>query len=249
MSKMFGNLSTEGAEKAGDVLGGGRVVFETDAYEAKIKMAYVGKSQSSDAQGINLILDIGGQEFSPRAIYITNRNGENFYKDKNDGSKKLLPGFEQIDELCLVTTGQELSEQDVQEKTIEIYNFDEKKMVPTNMPVLVDLIGKDVIVCIEKQNIDKTKKEGDAYVPTGETVDVNEIAKFVHLESRMTVTEAREELDEPVFLDKWVEKNKGNTRQRAKGAQGKSGAPGRSGGSNGAPAPGAGKPKTSLFGK
>lgn len=241
--KMFGNLSTDGAEASGDRLGGGGVL-DTNAYDGIVKLAYAGKS-SGGAHSVTVHIDFGGHEYR-ETFYVTNKAGDVFYVDKNDKTKRrLLPGFESVDELCLVTTGQSLTEQVTEEKVVKLYDFEEKREVPTNVPVLVDLIGKPVTVGILRQTVDKTQKDNAGnYVPTGETRDENVADKFFHAETKRTVTEFRENIEEAVFYPKWVEKNKGKTRNRAKGAEGKTGAPGRM-----APAANtASQPKTSLFG-
>lgn len=246
MTKMFGNLTTDGLEETGDRLGGG-FLFESGVYTGTVKMAYAGTSgaQGSQAQSITVLIDFGGREFR-ETLWVTNRNGENSYADKKDPNKKHpLPGFAMVDDLCLVTTGHGLADQNVEEKVVKIYDFEQKKDVPTNMPVLVDLIGKPITSAVLKQTVDKQKKnDAGVYVNTGETRDENVTEKFFHADSRRTVTEIKQGIEEAIFIDAWAEKNTGKTRNRAKGGEGngKAGAPG-------AGAPGAAqKPKQSLFG-
>lgn len=244
MTKMFGNLSTDGLEEAGDRLGMGGLL-ESGAYDGTIKLAFVGKSQSSDAQSITLHIDVDGKEFR-ETYWVTNKVGENFYLDKKDPKKKHpLPGFTMVDDACLVTTGQPLSDQVVEEKVVNLYDFEAKKEVPQNVQVLVDLIGKPITIGVQKQTVDKQQKDSAGnYVNTGETRDQNVADKFFHCESKRTVTEFRNGVEEAVFYPKWVEKNTGKTINRAKGAEGKAGVPGRP--AAGAPAAGQAKAK-SLF--
>lgn len=246
--KMFGNLTGEGLEQTGDRLGGGGV-RESGAYDATIKLAYAGKASASNAQSLTVIFDLGGSDYR-ETFWVTNKNGENFFKDKQDASKKVpLPGYTMADDLCLLTTGFPLAEQTFAEKVVNLYDYEVKKEVPTNVPVIMDLIGKAVSLGLVKQTVDKTKKNDSTgnYEPTGETRDENVIDKVFHHESKRTVTEIRNGMEEAEFFPKWVEKNKDVTRNRAKGAQGKTGAPGRPAGAP--PAAGAGqKPATSLFG-
>lgn len=244
--KMFGNLSGDGLEQTGDRLGGGGV-RETGAYDGTIKLAYAGKASSSNAQSLTVVFDFGGSEYR-ETYWVTNKNGENFFIDKNDKTKRVpLPGYTMADDLCLLTTGFPLSEQNAAEKVISLYDYDQKKEVPTNAHVFMDLIGKQITAGLVKQTVDKTKKNDSTgqYEPTGETRDENVTEKFFHFESKRTVTEIRAEQEEAVFYPKWVEKNAGKTRNRAKGAEGKTGAPPRPAG---APAASAPKPTTSLFG-
>ena len=251
MTKMFGNLTTEGLEETGDRLGGG-ALLETGVYTGTVKLAYAGKSQISDAQKVAVHIDINGTEFR-EDFYVTNRNGENSYQDKRDPKKKHpLPGFSMIDDLCLVTTGFGLADQDIEEKVIKLYDFEAKRETPQNVPVLVDLLNQPITVAIVKQTVDKRQKaDSGEYVATGETRDENVAEKFFHVDTRRTVTEIKAGIEEATFIDKWEAKNAGKTRNKSTGGEGRSGAPGAAArpGVPRAAAPGAPQaPKKSLFG-
>ena len=244
--KMFGNLTQDGLEESSDRLGGASV-FETGIYDGIVKVAYVGKASASNSQSVTVIVDISGREYK-ETIWVTTKDGNNFYPDKQDKTKKMpLPGFTTVDDLCLLTTGQPLSEQAAEEKVVSIYDFDLKKDMPTNVPVLTDLIGKPITLGIVRETVDKQKKNSAGlYENTGETRDQNTIDKLFHTESGRTVAEFRAQLEVATFKAKWAEKNTGKTRMRAKGAEGQSGAPGAA--KFGMPAGGAGKASKSLFG-
>ena len=246
---VFGNLSNDGLEETSDRLGGFNV-RDTDAYEATIKVAYAGQS-AGGARSVTLVVTLPDGEYN-ETIYVTNKKGENWFLNQNDKSKKVpLPGFTTVDDICLVTTGKSLSEQDTEEKVVKIYDFDERKELPKAVPMLVDLIGQNLFLGIVQQTVDKNQKNDSTgeYEPTGETRDENVIEKVFHDPTKMTVVEARQGATEPVFFEKWLSKNKGQVRNKAKGADGKGTQSGRPGG--GAPQSGAGgqKKTSSLFGK
>ena len=246
---VFGNLKNDGLEETQDRLGGFNV-RDTDAYEATIKVAYAGQAQSG-ARNVTLVLLLADGEYT-ETIYVTNKAGENWFLNKQDNSKKVpLPGFTTIDDICLVTTGKPLAEQDTEEKVVKIYDYDERKELPKAVPMLVDLIGQTLFLGIVQQTVDKNQKNDSTgeYEPTGETRDENVIEKVFHDPTKMTVVEARQGATEPVFFEKWLSKNKGNIRNKAKGADGKGAQSGRPGG--GAPQSGNGgqKKTSSLFGK
>ena len=251
---IFGNLTNDGLEETTDRLGGFQI-RATDIYPATIKAAYAGQS-AGGARNVTVIAELPDGEYS-ETVYVTNKKGENWFLNQNDKSKKVpLPGFTTIDDICLVTTGKPLSEQDSEEKVVKVYDYDEKKELPKSVPVLTELTGKPVILGLLRSIVDKNVKNDSTgeYEPSGETREVNSIDKVFHYPSKVTVVEAREAQKagrdaEATFFDKWVEKNKGQTRNRAKGADGKGGQSGRPGG--GAPqAGGAGgqKKTNSLFG-
>ena len=248
MSKLFGNLSTEGAEKVVDrIVGGGTI--PTNIYVGKVKAVYAGKSSSSNAQSLTTLIDVNGIEHR-ETHWITNGKGENTYPDKQDKTKKhLMPSFILMNDLCLLTTDAELKDQEFEEKVLNLYDFDTKREVPTNVQVLTGLTGKGVTLAMVEQIVDKQKKnDAGVYENTGETRVENIIEKFLHTDRR-TVSEIMANITDPIWAPKWAEKNAGKeARNRAKGADGKSGAPG---GRSGAPA-GSGNggtaPKSSLFG-
>lgn len=224
---LFENMSTEGHEEQTDRLGGYRA-YDSDAYDAVIKLAYASKSPKG-ARAVNFEFDLGDNRTFKQTIYVTNQEGENFWLSKDGkNTKNTLPGWITVDNICLVTTEKPLSQQADEEKTVNVYDPELKRDAPKSVPVLVDLIGKPVTLGIVKQTVDQTEKDGNGgYRSTGKTKDENEINAVFHAESKMTVVEARKGLD-PDFFNKWVEANKGNTRDKtskAKGGNGAAGAP------------------------
>jgi hypothetical protein len=245
MTKLFGNMTNQGLEETSDRLGG-FMPFETDGHDMKIDVAYAGKS-SGGAQFVRVEGDIGGRKYS-ETIYYTNRAGENFFLNPQDRTKKVpLPGFTIIDELCMVTTEAPLSEQETEDKIVNVYDPEQKKEVPTSVPVLVGLTGKMVTLGIG-QNLENKSVKNDStgkYEPTADTRVTNNIEKVFHYETKLTVPEARQGKTQGEFFAQWVERNKGQQRDRREIKDGNAGQAGRPGG---APAAGSAAPKTSLFG-
>lgn len=245
MSNIFGNLTSDGLEETKDVLGGS-FVFETNAYDAIIKLMYAGKSQNSNSQSVTVHLDIDGQEYR-ETIWITNRDGNNWYADKKDPKKKQpLPGFVTIDHLCLLSTGLPLANQTTEEKTIMLYDFEHKKDMPKNVHVITSVIGLPVTVGITKiKEFVQKKVEGSdppVYENTDKIRESNQIDKVFHTESKKTTVELRESR-EASFYEAWVAKNAGKTRDKTANA-------GAGANSNAArPVQGNAKAATSLFNK
>lgn len=244
---IFGGATTEGLEEVQDRIGGA-VIRDTDAYDAKVKLAYAGQSDGG-AKNITWVFEMpDGQEYR-ETIYWTNKKGENWFKNKQDPSKKVpLPGFTVCDDLCLATTGKPLAEQETEEKQVLIYDFDQKKELPKAAHVLIDTLDQPVTLGLVRQTVNKNVKQGNEYVPGPDSKDENIIEKVFHTETKLTMVEAKQQAETAAFYPSWVERNKGNTKDRRKNKDGSSG--GTAGAPGGPPQAGsAPAPKTSLFGK
>ena len=238
---------SEKAEATTDTLGGFKV-YESDAYEAVVKMAYMGTAKSG-AQFIGLQLTLQGDKEYREDLYFTNKDGENFYTKNN--KDYILPGFQNIDELCLLTTGKGFEDQETEEKIVKLYDSTQKAETNQSVQVLSEVIGQPVIVGIKKETSWKQVKNDATgqYEDTNEKRDTNQINKFFHADNQATVTEARQELPFGVFFEEWVKANKGNTNDKTRGAAApagggaKAGRPGAAGPASNA------KPTQSLFNK
>ena len=251
MGKLFAGLGvTQDMEETEDRIGGGRKYFDTDVYEnIDIKLAFTGKSDSG-ARYVTVIASIEGEEYE-ETIYITNSKGENFFM--REGKKNQMPGFVTINELCLTVTGEELENQETEERQIEVWSYEDKKKVRQARDVLTDLTGAKATLALRKA-IEPKQKKNDAtgkYEDTAEDRTINEIVKSFHPETRATVGEIRKAAKddksvEAKFIDEWREKWKGSTYNKRKGSNGNA----LSDSSKGAPAKAmAEKPKSSLFKK
>ena len=247
MGKMFSNMTTDNLESAEDRLGGSN--FEplpTGVYDVQIKTAYVGTAASSSSTSITIIGDVKGKELR-ETIWISTKDGNNFYPDKQDPKKKVpLPGFTTIDDICLLTTQEALADQETEEKLVKIYDPMERKELPKPVQVLTALTGKTVKLGVIRQIVDKQKKDDSGiYVNTGEFRTENTIDKAFHPETGRTVNEYRHEVETSEFLNAWLERNAGKDRNRAKGLGESAG--GASGMGRPGVVPGA-APRKKLFG-
>lgn len=238
------NLATDDSianEK--DSLGGGGVL-ESGAYPSKVTLAYVTKS-TGGATGLVLKAKTSEGRDINQTLWMTSgtaKGGKNYYE--KDGVKSYLPGFIAANALSLLTTGKDIAELDTETKVVNVYNSEAKAEIPTKVEMVVDLLGKDIVIGLIKQTVDKNvKNDAGMYVASGETRDENEIDKFFRAEDHLTTAEIRAAANEPVFYGTWADKWNGKVRNKAKGA----GAAGTAGAPKAAAA-GAKKPTTSLFG-
>lgn len=217
---MFSNLKrTNDIEETKDTLGGSGYILETDVYPATVVTAYSDFFKSG-AQFINVKFEVvkpdgSTQNFNER-FTITNKAGAIYYVGK-DGKKHVLPGYEVMDDLCLLTTGKPLAEQETEKKVLQIWNAAEGKETPTEVDCLTDLFGSKALLAIQK--VRKNKQVLDAnnkYIDSKDEVNSNQTRKVFDAEYRTTVPEMRLAERNNVaptaqFIDKWLEKNQGKT--------------------------------------
>ena len=266
---LFKNLGTEGLADKEDRLGGA-FILPTGIYEGTVRMAYAQKA-ASGALGITLQLLINGREVSTTQ-YVTDRNGRNYFHPKdgngqpNLNARNPLPGFTIIDDLCIVTTGAPLQDQETEEKTVRVYNADEKKELPTVVQAMPGLIGSTAYFAVFKDLVNQEEKDSNGmYQPTEKEREQNEFVKVFHHPSKVTVKEQMVAVEsgveevEPVFFDEWMARNcdpskPPEVRDRRKLKDGKGAVSGKPGGASSGPPVGSnptagGAKKASIFGK
>lgn len=211
---MFGNIDRSKIEDTGDTLGGGGFQpKESNIYLADIKVMYVTES-SAGAKAVNVELELEDGSNYRETIYVTNRNGGVTYE--KDGKVFPLPGFKLIDELCLIASGKDLTEQDFQPKTLKLYDFESRSEVPREVPVSMDTVGQKIAVAIQQVRENKNAKGGDGkYHPTSEERVFNAIQSVFHPEHKVTVSEARAE-KAAEFWDAWLKKWEGRVNDKYK---------------------------------
>lgn len=243
MGKMFSNLKTEGVEKQADRLGG-FAPLASGIYDGVIKTAYAGAS-AAGAQSVTLVIGIGTSEYR-ETVYVTNTKGENFYADKQDPKKKILnQGYSTIDDICMFTTEEPLSEQETETKVVKAWNSAERKEMNTEVPMLVGLIGKPIKLAILQTKEWKQVKQGDQYVDSTEIRLTNSIDKTFHPETGRTVNEYMHDIGTADFMTAWSAKNTGVTRDKTRGGSGSTAAAATGTAGTGSPLSGT---KKSLFG-
>lgn len=241
---LLSNLSTDASVTEEKDSVGSSGPLDSGLYKSTVALAYVTKS-AGGAMGLVLNLKTEAGREIRQTLWMTSgtaKGGKNYYE--KDGEKFYLPGFNHANSLALLTCGKEISELDTETKVVNVYSAEAKSEVPTKVEMLMDLLGKEIIVGVLRQTVDKTKKnDAGVYEPTGETRDENEIDKLFRAKDRMTTAEIRAQAENATFIDTWDAKHSGTVKMKAKGASGTPGAPKAAG----APAAAAKKPTTSLF--
>lgn len=232
MSNLFAKLQAKAQQtKTADTDYSGKFTVNTGAYTAKIRLAYLDTSPKGAAfVALDVMLNINGKSRQYKEeIYISNRDGELTYKDKQTGEHKPLPGFVTVDTLCKLAIDKPFAELDTETKKIKIKNRKTKQDENLDKEILMDLIGAELILGITEEKSDHWDADKSAQ---GETQLKNHISKVFNADGA-TLPEV-EAKAEPKYLETWKEQNtdkvvdRTTSKSKVKGSAGKpatSGAP------------------------
>ena len=244
MSLLSGLTTSNDIAAEKDSVGGG-FVLDSNVYNFTIKLAYLQKA-ASDALSLVVHLTTEDNKDVRQQFWMTSgkeKGCKNYYVDKK-GDKQYLPGFNMANSLCLLTVGKEVSQMKTETKVVNLYNAEAKAEVPTNVEMLTELLGKQVLGGLIKQVVDKTAKDAAGnYQPTGETREENELDKLFRERDGKTTAEILAQAPEAVFIETWKKKWVGQVKDKSTKTAGTAGAPKAAG----AAATGTAKPQNSLF--
>ena len=244
---MFDKFKKQGdssVQKSQDRVGG-FVPIPSGIYEAVIKQLWFGE-YGSGAAYMDLQLEAAGKTFRER-ILLSDRNGNNFWT--KDGKNTFFDGFMALDAICLFLTGEDFDANmgNIENKMVKVYNADQKKEVPTEVPVLANVIGETIKVAILHRKVDVTKKDDNGnYNPTGDVREENTLSKVLDTDTNRTVTEIIDEVSSSVYADAWLARWEGKVSNEAKGVASGGGTAGKPGASGGGASKGRG---SGMFGK
>lgn len=231
-------------EEEKDTLGG-RVLLNSNIYPGIVDLCYMDKSDKG-AISVNIHFKTKDNQVVRETTYISNRDGEFTYKDKQSGEVKPLPGYSQMDSFFKAVTGKGIGQQLKEEKTISLWDKDAKKELPAKRTVFMDVHQQPIAAGILKVSEEKTTKESNYKNGTGEFFEKNELVKWFNVETGLTHVEQAAGITAPTFFNEWKEKYENKVIERKAKVPGKAsaataGAPGQSA------APVGGAPTQSLF--
>lgn len=215
---MFNDIKTDSSiESSGDRLGGSNIL-ESGVYDFTIKLAY-GSLSKGKASALNLLLETADHREIKQQLWVTSGEVKGrlpYYIDKRTKTKKFLPGYELANDLCLMTINKPLNQTKPEDKTIMLYDYSHGQEVPTQVKMITELIGKKIFGGVFRQTVDKNILDSatNSYVPSGETREENELDKFFHYPTGLTVTEATAKMTEPKFKNGWAEKWTGVSKDK-----------------------------------
>ena len=185
---------------------------DTGIYGATIKMIFAGQAKSG-ARFVTLQLKLANGKDYSETIYLSNKEGKNTYE--KDGKEYFLPGYLLVNNMALMATNKGLFElaADVETRTVKLYDFDVNKEVAQDVPAVVPLIGKQILIAIQEEEYAKTKLNDSTkkYEPTGEYGIKNVIVKVYDPETKQTAVEIRDS-NPAAQHDAWLEANAGKLK-------------------------------------
>lgn len=207
------------AQEERDSLGGS--LLEGGAYPFVFDIVYFTQSEKG-AMAFNAVLKLDNGVTKRETVYFTNRNGEVFYT--KDGENFPLPGWNQFTAFCKLYIGKDPATFDANtttELTIDLWDKDQQKEVPTSVKAIKAFTGVKGIAGISKVKTNKQKKNdttGD-YDNTNEVQIVNEFDKFFSA-AGLTLKEVEAGKKEPAFLEEWKTKFEGQEIDKFKEVKG-----------------------------
>jgi hypothetical protein len=204
----------------------GGFVLDTGLYPMVVDNAYMDKS-SGGALNLNIHLKLAGgdKRIFRQTIYMTSgkaKGGKPFYM--KDGKKYPLPGYIIANNIAQVTTDLPINQVTPEKKLVKLYDFEAKGEVAREVPVVTEMIGKELLVGMRKCRENKRVKSGDDWVDSPEAREFNEIDKVFDTDG-FTVTERAAEADKASFVEQWKDAHPSDfVRDRFKVPAGGSGA-------------------------
>ena len=191
-------------------VGGGGFAWESGVHDTTIKMVYLNQA-ASEAQSFNIILENSEGRELRESFWIRSgkTKGKKVYYDK-DGKQFPLPGYSLANSLCIAATGESLAKciSSAEKKTINVWNSELKKEVPTERPVIMCLVNKPVKVAVHQVVEDKVAKGTNGhYEPTGQSRTVNNCKFFGNADGKTAEEITKNE--EATMFDRWAAKNTG----------------------------------------
>tara|TARA_R110002012_G_scaffold318308_1_gene536404 strand:+ start:41010 stop:41768 length:759 start_codon:yes stop_codon:yes gene_type:complete len=205
--------------------GGGGGALPSDLYSFVIKAAYFDFSKGK-AMSVNLKLETDTGRRLNVTEYITSGEAKGCkpYYEKN-GQKFPLPGYAKMNTLCQLVTGKPINELTAEDKILKLYDFNERKETNQSKKVISELTNQPIKAGVFKIIEDKVAKNESfnpslpesktnlKYVPTGETREVNEVAKFFNSDGK-TIEEVTGGKD-AAFAEEWNKAHQGKTKDKS----------------------------------
>lgn len=227
--KLFAGVSTEGAEKVTDSVGG-FVPIESNVYMGTLTAAYVSSSADEDnhGQALNIVVQLEDGKEHREILYVLDKEGSALRTNKQGKTVK-RDAFVIADDISLLASETPFVDALFEEKLVEVWDNDAGKRVPKPMPALVDAIGRDFKFALQTTKKFKQELVNGTWTDTAKIIHETKIVKVMDTDG-FTVLEKIEGADNAVFEANWVKAHGGKVRDFTQGktpAAPKTGIPGQ----------------------
>ena len=199
-----------------DAMQSGFGTLESGIYDFTIEMMYVDETKNGAAAVHFDFVSQKGERFST-IQYITGgkaKKQRNYYMDKND-EKQYLPGFNLVNNLCIMSEGTPVLDQETVIKTLELYDYTAREKIPQKKEVFESMRGQAITIGVIKQTVNKSKADGNGgWIKTAETKDENVIGKVFQAETGLIMDEITAGTTEAITKGKWDAQNTGKTKDK-----------------------------------
>ena len=211
------NNATEPAVED-DFLGSGRKIYDTDAYPAKVDLAYAFVSPKG-AIGVHLAFSIKANDKMEKyteEIYFTNQKKETTYF--RDGKNHPLPGFLRLNSISQLLVGKDIDKLASETKMVSRYNSESKKEEPVEVSLLTELSDKQLFLGLSHIKENKRTNVNGKWLRTAEVIEKNEIGKIFNVD-KLSHAEVVAGETAPNFYNRWIEKFQGKVEDKVKDAE------------------------------
>lgn len=182
------NLSLDGVDSK-SVFEEGKLssVLDTGLYQAIVKYIYFTKT-ARGGDCANAVLEINGLTHT-FPMYVTYADNHKPVKEVN-GKKVVIPGYKQLNSLVYCACEKTAEQCSQEQKSIMIYDWKQRKEIPTLVDTITDVMNKPIIVGIKKVNKHKQANVNGQYVPTTETFFTNEVDRYYTIDGYLASEKA-----------------------------------------------------------
>lgn len=224
MTNAFSGTKTDPSkvkDEERDSVGGGSFIWESDTYPVVISEAFPDVSAKGALSLVVIYKNKEGKEITQTEwVQSGNAKGNSATyavrdnKGKPTGERRKLPGLAKADGLCELVADKTLEEvgENTEKKVVMRWNKDAGGKVEQTVDMLMDLVGKNVIIGVQKIIENKRVKGDDGdYHPTNEIREINEIDKIFDGATGRSLIEIRAQIKDPSFIHTWRDSNRGET--------------------------------------
>lgn len=186
---------------------GGSNVRKSDVNTFVFKNMYFLPSDKGAMMCYVTLTDESGQDYREALCVASGDAKDNSPTYVNNGKTYFLPGYNIVNAMTMLVLETDITDIETETNVVKHYDKGAKKEVPTEVEVVVDIIGQSVQLAIKHAAKNKQEQVNGKWVDINEKREFNEIDSVFHEGTDQTLSEALEEL-EATHKEAWLTKNK-----------------------------------------